>query len=370
MHTDGLVNLPALLAALTALATRAGLSCRKMLNFALRIAIVGKARARRMLGMVENSRTTQWRPKGALLASAASGLLLSGCSGLEIGTVDTASLLPEQLGDWVQQPDPVTFDRETIFDHINGAGEVYRSYAFNKVIVARYQNPQGLAVTVELFDMGNPADAYGVYSYAREQEETGIGSAFERGGSILCFWQDQYYVCVAAEQREPDPAPIIEEVARRISKRLPAAGTRPALVDLLPAEGLRPLSERYFHLHLTLNYHYYLVRENVLNLSTETDAVLGRYQPGSTILLIIDYKDEHIASETLASFRQFANQHQVSSETLEGEMDRQTVRTEKWKYLSSAQVGRFLVVFLNGEDQAAAEALIEAASANILQAGN
>jgi hypothetical protein len=273
----------------------------------------------------------------------------------------------------VKEADPVIYDRETIFDYINGAGEVYRSYAFDDVIVARYENAEGLAVAVELFDMGNSADAYGVFSYAREQEETGIGAAFERGGSVLCFWQDRFYICVAAKQLDPDPAPIIEEVARGISQRLPEAGARPSLVDMLPTEGLRPLSERYFHLHHILNYHFYLVRENVLNLSAETDAVLGRYGDGSTLLLIIDYGDEGAAREALVSFRHFAARNDVSAgtqETREGETDRRTVSTRKWKYLSSAQQGRFLLVVLNGEDEAAVEALIEAASRNVLKAGN
>jgi hypothetical protein len=304
---------------------------------------------------------------------AAIGFLLSGCSGSETDTVDTAKVLPENLGAWVKEPNPVIYDRESIFDYINGAGEVYRSYAFDHVIVARYENSEGLSVTVELFDMGNSADAYGVYSYSLEREETGIGAAFERGGSILCFWQDRFYVCVAAEQQDPDPGPIIEEVARGVSQGLPEAGARPSLLDMLPTAGLRPLSERYFHLHQTLNYHYYLIRENVLNLSAETDAVLGRYQPGSTILLIIDYGDEGAASETLVSFRRFVAQDHVSAETQEpqeGETDRQTLSTKKWKYLSSAQRGRFLLVALNGEDEAAVETLLEAASRNIRETSN
>ena len=320
--------------------------------------------------MIEwNRKNPIWRnPKSALWAIVAIGFLLSGCSGSETHTVDTAKLLPENLGDWVKEPDPVIYNRESIFDYINGAGEVYRSYAFDNVIVARYENSEGLSVGVELFDMGNSADAYGVYSYALEREETGIGAAFERGGSVLCFWQDRFYVCVAAEQQDPDPGPIIEEVARGVSQGLPEAGARPSLLDMLPTEGLRPLSERYFHLHVTLNYHYYLIRENVLNLSAETNAVLGQYQPGSTILLIVDYGHEDAASETLVSFRRFVAQDHVSTETQEpqeGETDRQTLSTVKWKYLSSAQQGRFLLVALNGEDEAAVETLIEAASCNI-----
>ena len=336
---------------------------------------------------------TRRDPTGAVCAVAALGSLLLGCGAPETELLDSPMLLPEALDDWVREADPVIYDRETIFDYINGAGEVYRSYAFKDVVVARYENPEGLAVAVELFDMGNPADAYGVFSYAREQEEMGIGAAYERRGSVLCFWQDRFYVCVSAEQRDPDPGPIIEEAARGVSVQLPAAGQRPALVDMLPTEGLRPLSERFFHLHQTLNYHYYLVRENVLNLSAETDAVLGRYQPGSAILLIVDYKDERAAADALVSFRHLIAQNDVSAEPSDGtvgenvsaetrdhraergetsaaESGQQLSNTETWKFVSSAQLGRFVVVALNGENEAAVETLVESASRNFMEIGN
>jgi hypothetical protein len=272
-------------------------------------------------------------------------------------------LLPGAINDWEKEASPVTYDRETIFDYINGAGEVYRSYGFEDVVVARYENPQGLAFTVEIFDMGDPADAYGVFSYAREQEEAGIGAAYERRGSILCFWQDRYYVCVAAEQRDPDPGPLLEEAARVLSEQLPPPGPRPALVEMLPTEGLLPLSERFFHLHQTLNYHFYLVRENVLNLSVETDAVLGRYQPGSAILLIVDYGEEGPASDALDSFRHLAAQNRVSAETsgaAEGsESGLETLNTSNWNRIGSVQQGRFVVIVLNGESQSTVESLVQ-----------
>ena len=86
-------------------------------------------------------------------------------------------LLPERFGAWTRSENTDVYDRETIFDYINGAGEVYRSYDFSEVLVDRYSSGQGSDVLVELFDMGSPDDAYGVFSYARESEEAG-----EQGG--------------------------------------------------------------------------------------------------------------------------------------------------------------------------------------------
>jgi len=257
-------------------------------------------------------------------------------------------VLPSTIGDWVRQEDPVTYDRETIFDYIDGAGEVYRSYAFSHVDVERYERPQAEGVTVELFDMGNPHDAFGVFSYAREDEEGGIGAGFERKGSILCFWQDRFYVCVAAEQRYEDPGPVLEEVARGISGQLPQGGERPPLVGALPVQGLVPFSDRFFHLHQTLNYNYYLVRENVLNLSPDTDAVLARYAPGSTYLVMVRYPGEREAAAALASFRDVV---------LPGSEGVETVEREGGAFVSSGQSGPFLALVIEAVTEAAADAL-------------
>ncbi len=242
-------------------------------------------------------------------------------------------LFPETIGDWVRQDTSITYDRETIFDYINGAGEVYRSYAFSHVLVDRYEKSGGQAVTVEVFDMGNPEDAFGVFSYAREQEEEGIGAGYERKGSVLCFWQDRFYVCIAAEQRDADPEAVLGEVAQGISETLPAPGPRPALMTALPSEGLVPFSDRFFHTHQSLNYH-------------------SRYQPGSTYLVVIRYEKEGDASAALSSFR---------AAILPGFEGMETVGTEEGMYTSSSQQGRFVVVVLDADSDDAANRLRMAA---------
>jgi len=269
--------------------------------------------------------------------------------------------LPQTIGEWVKQENPVTYDGETIFDYINGAGEVYRSYAFSHVDVERYQRSEAEGVTVEIFDMGNSRDAFGVFSYAREAEEEGIGAGFERKGSILCFWQDRFYVCVAADHRAENPGPVLEEVARGIAAHLPSGGERPPLVDALPPEGLVPFSDRYFHLHQTLNYNYYLVRENVLNLSSDTDAVLARYSPGSTYLVLIRYQSEGSAAAALASFR---------DSILPEAGDAVTVPLDEGKFVSAGQVGSYLAVVLDAPSEGEADALRQAALARLTQLPN
>jgi hypothetical protein len=269
-------------------------------------------------------------------------------------------LLPDRVSDWTRQESSVTYDRETIFDYIDGAGEVYRSYAFRDVAVAHYARSGSPGITVELFDMGTTEDAYGVFAHGREREEVGIGGGFERHGGVLCFWQARFYVCVAAEQPAAQTEAAVEEIARAVARNLPPPVTRPSMVDLLPPDGLVPFSDRFFHLHQSLNYHYYLQRENVLNLTTETDAVLARYAPGSTHLLIVRYESADAAADALSSFR---------AQYVRGS-DRQTVVTERGTYVSSNVHDRFVAVVLDADSETAADALLEVATERITQLGS
>jgi hypothetical protein len=288
-----------------------------------------------------------------LAALGFSSVTLHGCADQSADRSMSAivDLLPTHINNWTRSESAVTYDRETIFDYIDGAGEVYRSFAFQQVAVASYSSPDRPDLLVELFDMGNSADAYGVFSYAREHEEAGIGGGFERKGRVLCFWQDQYYACVSSEDDTPSDS-VLVDVASAVSERLPPAAAPPILLSALPTDGLVPFSDRFFHLHQSLNYHYYLTRDNILNLAAGTDAVLARYEPGSTYLLIVQYQDTTDAMAALSSFRQA---HADGTDVME------TIETENEKFLTFKQNDRYVIVVLDAGSETSAEQLMQAA---------
>jgi hypothetical protein len=120
---------------------------------------------------------------------------------------------------------------------------------------------------------------------------------------------------------------------------------------MLPGEGLVAFSERFFHLHQSLNYHYYLARENILELSAETDAVLARYAPSSTHLLLVRYQRESDAASAISSFKQGYLPEAGESQTIE---------TESGKFLSYGGRGRFVIVVLDAVSETAANDLYQA----------
>jgi hypothetical protein len=285
-------------------------------------------------------------------------LILTACgqSQREGDRMNTKDYFPEQIGDWVRADTIGSYDRESIFGYIDGAGEVYNSYRFSAVLTAAYVGPGDTTINVELFDMGTPADAYGVFSYAREDEQSGIGGGYEARGGVLCFWQDRYYICLAAEQSGPGIPETVKRLAEQFSALLPEAVPPPRLLDLLPARGRVAYSERYFHLHQSLNYHYYYARENVLGLSDRTDAVLARYTPGSSILCIVEYPDAEIAAEAHEALKVY---YPDKSDDFDA-VDTAPSRFPWW-----VQDGNILAVVFNASDRKTAYDLLDRVMAHI-----
>ena len=77
--------------------------------------------------------------------------------------MDITQFFPAQAGDWHLESKPQSFSRDSIFAYMDGAGEVYRMYDFQILWVGTYTNPAHPDITVEIFDMGIPQDAYGIF---------------------------------------------------------------------------------------------------------------------------------------------------------------------------------------------------------------
>ncbi|MFQ6008921.1 MAG: DUF6599 family protein [Candidatus Zixiibacteriota bacterium] len=213
-----------------------------------------------------------------------------------------SDLVHQEMLGWKLQEPVETYDRETIFDYIDGAGEVYLMYDFRTVSVFHFAKTDEPEITVEIFDMGSTEDAYGIFSHARELEETGIGQGYEYRGSLLCFWKAQFFVCIMAESETAETKEATFALARSIDKQIAPSGGKPELLAYLPEKGLIPHTIRYFHTHSALNYHFFLAKQNILNLSRETRAVLAEYEPGSTYLLCIQYPSVQEANKGYDSF--------------------------------------------------------------------
>jgi hypothetical protein len=262
-----------------------------------------------------------------------------------------AAAVPAEFQGWKTAAER-TYDPETIFDYIDGAGEVYRSYRFRSLAARRLEREGKPALVVDLFDMGSPEDAFGVFTHDLDGEPQGIGQGSNYKGGLLSFWKDRWFVSVYAEEETEETRGAVMALGRRIAASIPGEGPPPALLALLPREGLEAGWVRAFHDHLVLRYHLPLFRENVLRLDRETAVVLAPYRepaPGSRLLLV-RYPSEGRAEEAR---RAFANAFPPVDE------GRGVARTADGRWTGARRSGDVLAVVFEAPSEGAVKWLLD-----------
>ena len=214
-----------------------------------------------------------------------------------------ARYLPREIQGWKVWGKDESYDRQTIFDYIDGGGEVYRSYNFRALLVRHLHDESMPEIVVDFFDMGLPADAFGVFTHDLDGEKVDVGQEGVYKSGLLSFWQDRFFVSIYCEEETAEIRNGIFETGRTIARAIGSAGQKPDIVALVPL-GRFDGDVRYFHTHPILNYHFYVSNENILLLDAKTEAVLARpAQKGAKErLLILRYAGEEKTEAARTNF--------------------------------------------------------------------
>jgi hypothetical protein len=205
---------------------------------------------------------------------------------------------------WTTGGEIETFGQENIYDLVNGQADAFFAYGFEQVTVQDYENTDDTVLSIEIWQLATPSDAYGLFTTTISGEPVVIGNEGDADpGRRLVFWQDRFYVHLRARREVPDAD--LWSFAAAVSAALPSGGQRPALIDRLPAEGLVERSAIFFHEEISIQNEVWLGGENLLGLSPETEGVLARYDVGDTLarLLLVDYPDAETATAGYAALR-------------------------------------------------------------------
>jgi len=272
---------------------------------------------------------------------------------------DLAQAIPTKVLDWQASGKDMVYDRKTIYDYMDGGAEVYLAFDFREVFSRKYKGPVAEEeITLDIFDMGSPEEAYGIFSSDRQDPDAGIGQESEYGPGLLRFWQGRYFVSVTASGDEPAAEKAILELGKLVAARLGPAGPYPALLGALPEAGLKKNRTSYFHAAVNLNNRYFVASENILNLDRETDCVLAEYaaaapaspdREGSGVLLIVRYPDESSARAGHLSF---------SKAYLPDAGPGGAALTESRKWTMAGLRGNFLAVVFEAPAKEYAQALL------------
>ncbi|MGD8836989.1 MAG: hypothetical protein PVJ19_18745 [Desulfobacteraceae bacterium] len=268
-----------------------------------------------------------------------------------ISVAELQDRLPTQISGWRAADGDRTFDAQTIFSYIDGAGELYRAYNMLSCLSRRYVKKGETGITVDLFDMGTSEDAFGVFTHDTDGDRIDIGQDGRYRPGWLSFWQNRFYVSIYLEEESAAAGKAVKALGQLVASAAGESGSRPQHLNLLPQAGLDAGTIRYLHHPIVLNYHYYLFDENILLLSPQTDAILARYHRsgGQARLLLISYPKKPMARNALAGFRKYY---------LPDADSKGLARLENGKWSAVALYGRLLTIVLEADGRLLAKNLI------------
>lgn len=205
---------------------------------------------------------------------------------------------------WAPAGDVETYDRETIFHLVDGQADSFFAYGFEQVMVQGYQDGQGTAVRVEVWQLATDADAYGLFTASIAGEPVAVGNEGDLSpGRRLTFWQGRHTVHVRALQEVDDA--VLQGLAEAVAAALPEGGALPPLVNRLPQDNLVERGFVFFHQEISIQNEIWLGGENILGLSQETAGILARYEVDGVgaRLLLVQYPSAEAASAGLAALQ-------------------------------------------------------------------
>jgi hypothetical protein len=273
--------------------------------------------------------------------------------------------LPAEAAGWTWNGKEMKYNAKTVFEYINGAAEFYLAYGFQGLTVRKFERSSHPSITVELYEMASSEDAYGVFSFERQDEAVGIGQGSEFGGGLLRFWKGKYFVSIYADRGGVETESAILTIGRATADSIPSMGPEPELVELIPGKdlGLVDRSVRYLKSHILLNHRFFIAHENILNLSRRTEAVLAQYtrEEQKTHLLLIRYPTLKEATDAYKSFM---------GVYLPDAGGKDLLKTEDQKWTIARQRGEVVIVAFGAPTAADAETLFKATEEKLLRAGS
>jgi hypothetical protein len=253
------------------------------------------------------------------------------------------NLLPRIAG-WEKSEEPKSFGPESLFEYIDGAAEAFISYDFIELALGQYRKPGAAGtMTVEIYDMGTPGHAFGIYSTERYPDTKflpiGTQGYIEEG--TLNFFAGRYYVKMMAFETGPQTDALLKSYASEILKKIGDPGDFPAAVKMFPRQGLVANSEKS-------------ILKNFLGLEFLRNGIIASYKLGETQpdAFIIESPAEAEAALLLKKYLDTAAAKGIVAEKKGG------LHKLQDPYLAGVfigQTGRFLFGVTKIKDPAAAE---------------
>jgi hypothetical protein len=263
---------------------------------------------------------------------------------------DLALFLPDSVLDWHPAEHDREFNKENLYGYINGGAELYLSYGFIGGLHREYFNQSADMISIDIFDMAEAKNAFGVFGHSRETDEQEYGQGSQDYGDAIIFWKGRYYVSISSRGADESLYEAITALAEQVDTAILSAGDLPSVIKILPRDNLLPESLLYFNHSAWQNFYSFIHSENILNIDSRSDAVLAKYQTreGRMSVALISYPSTAEAEEALRSF---------SAAT--GIKKLEPLKKNNGKWLLAGLKEHFLVLIPDGSDEIASAQLLQ-----------
>lgn len=165
-------------------------------------------------------------------------------------TADPETLLPKdgEVLDWVRSHKPTTYNPETLYNDRYVSSDmypdIYHHYGFEAQAEVEYQSPKFGSepyILLEVFDMGTPVNAYGIFSvnsYPQPKYEW-VGVKAIVSGKNLWFWKGKYFIQIEGYAIATDIQKAMVSLAKVTAKRIQDPPQKVPFLKLLPAQYIR-----------------------------------------------------------------------------------------------------------------------------------
>ncbi|HOZ48532.1 MAG TPA: hypothetical protein PLO37_15210 [Candidatus Hydrogenedentes bacterium] len=181
-----------------------------------------------------------------LMTMAVAAVLLVAC---RVRADDSDLVPPERIGNWSRIGEIVTYTKDNLFDLIDGEAELYLPYGFSDVAVITYASDEASdeRIDVEIYQMGSPLDAFGIYSRYREPDDDirSIGVEGVVGSTAAAFCKGHFFVKLRFNVARKNKEGLLA-VAEGIEQALAADAMRPPLLAVTDIPEKMAHSECYY----------------------------------------------------------------------------------------------------------------------------
>jgi hypothetical protein len=231
-----------------------------------------------------------------------------------------------------------------LFNFIDGGADLFLEYGFRQTLALEYKHNGTESITLEIYQMTDPAASYGIYSVrsGAEARPFAIGDGGSSHAYYTMFWKGAFYVSVAASDSSEVCRKGMEGIARTVDGLIHERGQHPVVVGLLPGEGM--LNVKYVRGLLGVFSARIL---DIKELFPIADAAIGTYRDHT--ILLMRYTDSTEARTRSKAVKGVLNTGgEYTHSRTEGEVSSAVYR--KHQTVCFAQEGIYLIISVSATD--------------------